>query len=161
MIFVTVGTEKFPFDRLLKILDEALRTGEIKEDIFAQIGNCNYAPQFYKYEKMLLFQRMVEFIINSTIVVSHAGTGSIRMCLKEGKIPIVLARDVKYGEHLDNHQMQLAEKMESLGKIILAHSEKELIYCIINYENILNKLSVPYYPANINLIVDYLDKICK
>jgi UDP-N-acetylglucosamine transferase subunit ALG13 len=161
MIFVTVGTEKFPFDRLLRTIDEALKTGEINDEVFAQIGNCDYKPQYYKYEKMLPFQKIVEAIINSNIVVSHAGTGSIRMCLKEGKIPIVLARDAKYGEHLDNHQMQLAGKMEQLGKIILVRSETELIYSIKNYKKILNKSITPHYSNNITRIIEYLDKICQ
>lgn len=43
MIFVTIGTQKFPFDRLLKKIDELIESGFIKEKVIAQVGNSAYS----------------------------------------------------------------------------------------------------------------------
>ena len=38
MIFITLGSQKFQFNRLLKTVDELVERGIIKEEVFAQIG---------------------------------------------------------------------------------------------------------------------------
>ena len=38
MIFVAVGTQKFPFNRLLKGIDDLMDQGQLEEEVFAQIG---------------------------------------------------------------------------------------------------------------------------
>ena len=42
MIFVAVGTQKFPFDRLLKKIDKLIMANIIKEEVYAQIGHSMY-----------------------------------------------------------------------------------------------------------------------
>ena len=49
MIFVTVGSQKFQFNRLLKEIDKLIQNGKIKEDVFAQIGVSDYKPKNYEY----------------------------------------------------------------------------------------------------------------
>lgn len=44
MIFVSVGTQKFPLDRLFKEIDSLIEQGLINEPVFAQIGTSNYIP---------------------------------------------------------------------------------------------------------------------
>jgi len=39
MIFLTVGTQ-FPFDRLVKAVDETVRKNGLDEQIFAQVDFC-------------------------------------------------------------------------------------------------------------------------
>ena len=47
MIFVTVGTQ-FPFDRLLRTVDDAFDKGLINEEVFAQTGESNYKPRNFE-----------------------------------------------------------------------------------------------------------------
>lgn len=49
MIFITLGSQKFQFNRLLKAVDK-LKTND---EIFAQIGYSDYKPQNYKYKEFL------------------------------------------------------------------------------------------------------------
>jgi UDP-N-acetylglucosamine transferase subunit ALG13 len=44
MIFVTVGTDHHPFDRLIKTVDELKSQGVISEDVFIQTGSSVYLP---------------------------------------------------------------------------------------------------------------------
>ena len=53
MIFVTVGSQKFAFDRLLIEVDRLIETGVIKESVFAQTGHSQYLPENYTYRAFL------------------------------------------------------------------------------------------------------------
>ena len=53
MIFITLGSQKFQFDRLLKEVDRLIADGVIQEKVFAQIGASEYLPQNYTYERFL------------------------------------------------------------------------------------------------------------
>ena len=45
----------------------------------------------------------------------HAGVGSVMISLANGKRPIVMARRHEFGEHVDDHQVELARRMEANG----------------------------------------------
>lgn len=142
MIFVTVGTDKFPFDRLLKAIDEALQKKEIEQEIFAQTGSSIYKPQFFSHKEFIDFGEMVKLIQKSDIVISHAGIGTTILCLSLGKIPVLFPRDVAFGEIIDNHQMEFARKIEVLGKVLLAFDYEELINKIKDYKKIVSSLKL-------------------
>lgn len=44
MVFVTVGSQKFPFDRLIKKVDQMIREGVVQEEVFMQTGTSGYPP---------------------------------------------------------------------------------------------------------------------
>lgn len=109
MIFVTVGGRPYPFDRLFKKLDELVEDGTITEEIFAQIGTSNYKPQNYKYTEFISQQEFTQKIKEADIVISHGASGSIMKALNEKKKVIAVTRLEKYGEHIDDHQIQINE----------------------------------------------------
>lgn len=52
-IFITLGSQKFQFNRLLKAVDELCENKEEKErEIFAQIGYSTYKPKHFEYHDM-------------------------------------------------------------------------------------------------------------
>ena len=113
MIFVTLGSQKFQFNRLLRALDEL----SLDEKIFAQIGYSDYHPKNYEYKEFL---DRVEFSLmmdKSDIVITHGGTGAIMSALKKEKKVIAVPRLAKYGEHVDDHQLQLIEQFKDLDLI--------------------------------------------
>ena len=140
MIFVTVGTERFPFDRLIRALDEAKRSGRIQQEVFAQIGTATYLPQAFDYSRFLSFGSMIEYIRAADIIIGHAGVGTVLLSRQSDKIPIIFARQKVFGEHVDDHQMQFARKMEREGLVIAAYNELELLDKIKNYQYIIQGL---------------------
>ena len=110
MIFVTVGTQKFKFDRLLKIVDEFIENGVICEKVFAQIGTCSYIPKHYEYVKFLSPEEYDKCLKDCSYVIAHAGVGSIHSALKLNKKILVVPRISKYNEHIDDHQCEIARK---------------------------------------------------
>ncbi len=125
VIFLTVGTE-FPFDRLVRAVDEMVRESVLTEEVIAQIGSGRYRPNnmpwFRSMEKALFDEHMRE----STAIIGHAGAGTILQALELGKPLLVMPRLKKYGEHVNDHQLGTARKFESLGYILAAYDTDEL-----------------------------------
>lgn len=140
MIYVSVGTEKFPFDRLLKRLDLAVENNEIRQPVYAQIGCSEYKPKNYGYKDRMPFEEMVENINKSNIIVLHAGIGSTLLALSLGKIPILFPRKACYNEHLDDHQIEFAKKIRTTKKLLVAFTEEELIESINSYQDLIDGL---------------------
>jgi len=134
MIFITVGTERFPFDRLLRAIDQMqdILEGEL---VFAQTGSGNYKPSCPQ-ERYLSYSDFRNKLQEARIVVSHAGAGTLLMCKEMRKVPIMMARRKFYGEHVDDHQKMLAERMAERQQIILAKDPGDIIEKIVRYDEL-------------------------
>lgn len=124
MIFVCVGSRKYPFDRLFVKLDKMCENGEIKDEIFAQIGTSTYKPKRFEYKDFLSPEEFQEKINEADIVITHGASGSIMKALNAGKKVIAVTRLKKYGEHINDHQIQNNEAFAS-NKYVLAVYEME------------------------------------
>lgn len=134
MIFITVGSRKYPFDRLFKKIDELYEKEVFKEEIFAQIGTSTYKPKNYKYKDFISQEEFLEKIDNADIVISHGASGSIMKALNAGKKVIAVTRLEKYGEHINDHQIQNNEAFASNGYVLMADLE------LTNLEECLKKI---------------------
>lgn len=126
MIFVTLGSQKFQFNRLLQKLDELVAQGVIQDDIFAQIGYSDYQPKNYPYKEFLNRDEFAEMQEKADIVITHGGTGAIIGAVKKGKKVIAVPRLSKYGEHVDDHQIQLLEQFDEMGIIEACYEVEKL-----------------------------------
>ena len=125
MIFVTVGSRQYQFNRLFKKLDELYENGTIEEEIFAQIGMSDYKPKHYEYKNFISPEEFADRIQKSSIVISHGASGSIMKALNAGKKVIAVTRLEKYGEHINDHQIQNNEAFSSNNYVIMADLELE------------------------------------
>lgn len=96
MIFVTLGSQKFQFNRLLKEIDILVKEKIIKDDVFAQIGYSDYLPQNYQYKKFLNRDEFAEMEGKADVVITHGGTGAIIGAVKKGKKVIAFPRLAMY-----------------------------------------------------------------
>lgn len=123
MIFVTVGSRNYPFDRLFKKLDELYENGTLTEEMFAQIGTSTYIPKNYAYKDFISQEEFLTKIKEANIVVSHGASGSIMKALNAGKKVIAVTRLEKYGEHINDHQIQNNEAFSNNGYVLMADYE--------------------------------------
>lgn len=115
MIFIILGSQKFQFNRLLKAVDALIEAGVIRDEIFAQIGHSDYVPKHYRYKNFLDREEFIHHMQISNIVISHGGTGAIISALKLNKRVLAVPRLQRYGEHTDDHQLQIVEEFTELN----------------------------------------------
>ncbi|MFR8234201.1 MAG: PssE/Cps14G family polysaccharide biosynthesis glycosyltransferase [Clostridia bacterium] len=148
MIFVTVGSQKFQFNRLLIEIDKLIENKSITEKVFAQIGVSEYIPKNYEYTDFTTQDEFSEKIDEANLIITHGGTGVIVNALKKGKKVIAIPRLSKYGEHVDDHQIQLIKEFEEMNFI-------EPVYEIDELSNAIQKIKEKRY----NIYVSNTDKI--
>lgn len=115
MIFVTLGSQKFQFDRLLRKLDELIESGVITQPVFAQTGHSDYTPKHFEAAAFLDREAFAANMAKADLVITHAGTGAIIGGVKAGKKVIAVPRLAKYGEHVDDHQLQIVEQFAEMN----------------------------------------------
>ncbi|MFD1851641.1 PssE/Cps14G family polysaccharide biosynthesis glycosyltransferase [Oceanobacillus bengalensis] len=118
MIFVVLGTHELPFRRLLLEVERLKRTRIIDEDIIVQHGHTKYQSDHMILKKFINTKEMDLLYDQANIVITHAGTGSIMNGLKRGKKLIAVPRLKKYGEHNDDHQLQITNVLKSEGHLL-------------------------------------------
>ena len=84
IIFITLGSQKFQFNRLLKAVDELCERGTIEaEDVFAQIGYSDYLPKNFNYKRFLDRDEFSKEMEKADIVITQGGTGAIIGAVKK------------------------------------------------------------------------------
>jgi UDP-N-acetylglucosamine transferase subunit ALG13 len=137
-ILVTVGFESFPFDRLLQAIDRGLKQHRFEGEVFIQKGHSRYEVQGCESHQFLGFDEVVARLKEADIVIGHAGVGTTLLCLALGKIPILFPRQSRFHEHVDDHQVRFARKMESEGRALVAYDEDDLFSKICRYGELVD-----------------------
>lgn len=113
MIFVTVGSQKFPFDRLIKKADEMVKN-RLMEDVYIQTGTSVIVPSCP--HRAFCSQEHFEKLMDACdILITHAGAGTMVNAVKRGKRVIAVPRLARYNEHVDDHQEELAAKFHEMN----------------------------------------------
>lgn len=144
MIFITVGTHEQPFNRLLKEIDELKKNNIIHDQVIVQSGYSSYIPKYCMAKRFFSLTKMADLIDKARIVVTHGGPASFIQVLQAGKIPIVVPRQEKYHEHINDHQVDFVKLIEKdKNNIIPIYNIKDLKNAIVDYDKyILNKNSI-------------------
>lgn len=124
MIFVTVGTD-LPFDRMVKVIDRWAREHG-RADVFAQIGVGGWEPESISFAHFLQPPEFTERFKAASVIISHAGMGTILSALYHGKPILVMPKMARLGEHRNEHQLATARRMAELGGVHVAYDEHEL-----------------------------------
>lgn len=134
MIFVTVGTD-LPFDRMLKVID-AWAGERGRRDVFAQIGEGGWKPSHIEHSEFLQPPDFKKRFNEATLIISHAGMGTILSALFYGKPILVMPKRASLGEHRSEHQVATAKKMMELGNVNVAFDEDELRHRLDHLEDL-------------------------
>lgn len=158
MIFVTVGSQKFQFNRLLKEIDKLVEEKKITEEVFAQIGYSDYLPRNYKYKSFLDRNEFSDIMSKCDKLITHGGTGAIIGAVKAGKKVIAVPRLAKFGEHVDDHQVQIVEQFNEMNLICGINEISQLNGSLIKINNMKFNTYVSNTNNVINSIIDYIKK---
>lgn len=142
MIFVTVGTHEQQFNRLVEYMDKW--AGEHDEKVVIQSGYSSYEPKHCEWSKFYPYSKMVEMVDEARIVITHGGPSSFLMPIQIEKTPIVVPRQYKYNEHVNDHQVKFCHQVEKrLGTIVVVEDIEKLGGVIERYSEIKKKERIP------------------
>jgi len=123
VIFLAVGTQ-LPFDRLVETVDHwAGRSGR---EVFAQIGETTLQPKHIRWAPHVAPETFRESVRDASLIISHAGMGSILTALEFGKPILVMPRRAALREHRNDHQVSTARWLEARGSVAVAPDEQAL-----------------------------------
>jgi UDP-N-acetylglucosamine transferase subunit ALG13 len=114
--FVAVGNLRVPFERMLLGVDAVAAV--LPQPIVVQCGHTLFASprcQVVSFLEMGAFQREVA---RADLLILQAGAGSIIQAIEAGKVPIVVPRRAHLGEHIDDHQFELARALADEGRVV-------------------------------------------
>ena len=151
MILVTLGTQKQKFYRLLDAV-EKLKTDE--EIIVQAGGSADYKSDRMKIFDFISYDEMNKYIDQADLIITHGGTGSIIMPLQKGKKVIASPRLEKYGEHINDHQVEIVNVFSD-EKHILAYNDGDDLQKI--YEESKSFTPIPYI-SNTKKFIENLEK---
>ena len=133
MIFVILGTQDKKFNRLLEAIQKKIDEGKISksEKIIVQAGSTKFESKDMKIVDYMPINEFEDYIEKADIIICHAGVGTIFTALKKNKKIIAAARVKKYGEHVNDHQLQILENFKKQG-YLLALEDFDKIELLIN-----------------------------
>ncbi|CAH9080996.1 unnamed protein product [Cuscuta epithymum] len=159
VVFVTVGTTSF--DALVTAVDTPQVKNELFKkgytDIIVQMGRGNYVPVKSAKENgspamdcFTFSSSIAEYLKSASLVISHAGSGSIFETLRLGKPLIVVVNE----DLMDNHQSELAEEL----------AERKHLFCArphTLYQTIADmclESLLPYQPGNAKPVAELISR---
>jgi UDP-N-acetylglucosamine--N-acetylmuramyl-(pentapeptide) pyrophosphoryl-undecaprenol N-acetylglucosamine transferase len=111
---VTLGTERFPFSRAVERA-AALLEGR---DVFWQTGSTSAEHLGEPLPQWVAADDLRRACRDSDVLITHGGVGSALVALESGKVPIILPRRADRGEHIDDHQLEVAGVLAGRGLAI-------------------------------------------
>lgn len=126
MILVTVGTEQFPFNRLMGWIRVLINRGFIQEEIVVQYGSCTDLPSGVKAYSLLAQDQFQELVQQARLLVGHCGEGTVLLLAATSKPYILVPRSQRFREHVDDHQIELAVALAQVA-VPIAWSPGDLV----------------------------------
>ncbi|NQX05476.1 glycosyl transferase family 28 [Rathayibacter sp. VKM Ac-2856] len=118
---ISVGTQDlYPFDRLIAASVPLLKDAEV----LWQTGLADVSPYGIEGRASVPHHELQEAVKEADVVIAHAGTGAAITAIEAGKVPILVPRLVARGEHIDDHQIQIARELDQRGLAIAASPEE-------------------------------------
>lgn len=125
-LFVPLGTQKFPFGRLIMALNDLVDNGVYAPDeIVMQSAMYPVEPKF-NHVGLIPVEEFNHYIQEAEVVITHSGVNSIISSMQLGKPLVVVPRLYEYGEHVDNHQVEIAELMSIKYDVLILMEMKNL-----------------------------------
>ena len=128
-IFVSLGTERFPFDRAVRLIAAAVPP---RAEVLWQLGHTTASRTLPgETRQWLSFEEMQEALSTADVVITHCGVGSVLSALRAHKCPVVIPRLGGQREHVDDHQVELAGALDDAGLALVATPGQEDIGALV------------------------------
>lgn len=135
LIFVTLGTQDKPFPRLLQAIEQLINNNIITDEVIVQAGFTKFKSNKMQIFDLIPQEDFLTYIKQSNLVITHGGVGSIISALNMDKKIIAAPRLSKYGEHVNDHQLQIIKCFAQKKYILPLYDFNNLESVIANVKN--------------------------
>lgn len=153
MIFVTYGTQPHDF----KYLGTLVNTIDPEYQVAVQIGESTNNITRDNTQVVQYLDNFAEYLANCDILITHGGVGSIMGGLKLRKKVIVVPRLAREHEHVDDHQLEVTNKLANEGYVYYMHRDENINQVLTD----VNKTNFKPYISNTANFVDQLEQILR
>lgn len=129
LLAVLLGTDHHPFPRLVNWVS-AVNHGD-NVDVFVQHGHTGL-PAGLAGQAMLDQRALTALLERANAVVTHGGPGLIMEARAAGHLPVVVPRDPRRREHVDDHQLRFAGYIGDAGLAVVARTPLELRLALVS-----------------------------
>lgn len=159
MIFVTVGTQ-LPFDRLILAVDAWASTHPSVE-VVAQTGPTENSPKNIIHMPFLPPDQAEANFLKASLIVSHAGMGSILTALRYKKPILIMPRRADLNEHRNDHQVATAKRFCEKPGVTVAWQESEIAAALDRRDALPTGDGISEFanPALLSRLQSYLNSI--
>ncbi len=149
MIFVTLGNDKHKFNRLLNQIVSLSKDAPAYK-FMVQSGHTDFQEKDnLKFKSFFDKETFYKNIKEASLVISHAGAGTLIKLIQANKKPIVVPRLLKFNEHLNDHQLEIANEFRKKDLCYLVKNIKDLNIDLIDKS--LNQKSISNNKKNVEL----------
>lgn len=159
MILVLLGTQNNSFHRLLEEIEKNIKDGTIKEEVIVQAGYTKFQSYRMRIIDLMSKEQLEKFQDEADLIITHGGVGSIISSLEKGKKVIAVPRMHEYGEHVNNHQIEIVKDFNDKGYIIGIEKVEDLKEAIIKSKEFEPKKYQPNNEKMLKIIEEFIDKV--
>ncbi|MGH2852766.1 MAG: glycosyltransferase [Solirubrobacteraceae bacterium] len=110
---VVLGTYRgYGFPRLIRRLLEIFPS---ETDVLWQTGDTDTEGLGISGHYAIPERDLTQAMLEADVVVAHAGVGTALAAFEVGKCPLLVPRRLSLGEHVDDHQKQVASELGNRG----------------------------------------------
>lgn len=157
MILVMLGTQNNSFHRLLEEVDRLIEIGRINEDVIVQAGYTKYESDNMKIIDFVSDNEIEKIEQQADLIITHGGVGSIIGSIEKGKKVIAVPRLKQYGEHVNDHQLDIVESFDQLGYIIGIEDVSQLGEALQRVDKFKPKKYIQNTGNIIKIVEDFID----
>ena len=159
MIVVLLGTQNNSFYRLLEEIEKNIKDGTIKEEVIVQAGYTKFQSDKMRIIDLISKEQLEQFQDEADLIITHGGVGSIISSIEKGKKVIAVPRMHEYGEHVNNHQLEIVEDFNNKGYIIGIEKVEDLKQAIKKAKKFEPKKYQPNNEKMLKIIEEFINKI--
>lgn len=159
MILVLLGTQNNSFYRLLEEVEKNIKNGTINEEVIVQAGYTKFQSDNMKIFDLISKEQLEQLQEKADLIITHGGVGSIITSIKQDKKVIAVPRMHDYGEHVNNHQLDIVRTFNEEGYIIGIEKVEDLKQAIIDSKDFKAKKYELNNILMIKTIEEFIDNI--
>ena len=92
----------------------------------AQIGFIDKYPKNIQWFSYLSFTEVLAYFERASMIIGHSGVGTVITAITYKKPLILVPRSSTYGEHFDDHQLELAMQLRGMEGIFVVDDIENL-----------------------------------